>query len=390
MPGTAFRWSIMPLAIAALFSLVLASCENISEGQKEPDWPKVSLVQIADNFSRPVHITHSGDGSNTLFVAEQKGRIIAVRDGAVLAAPFLDISERVSCCGERGFLGMAFPPEYSKKNYFYVTYTDRSGDTAVARYRVNTASGTADPKSEEIVLRVKQPYSNHNGGQIAFGPDGYLYIGMGDGGSGGDPHGHGQNPASLLGKMLRIDVESGKTPYGVPIDNPFIESKEYRPEIWAVGLRNPWRFSFDRKAGDLYIADVGQDRYEEIHFQPASSGGGENYGWNIMEGKHCYGSSACDMSGLVMPVAEYKHSDGCSVTGGMVYRGKKFPKLEGIYLYGDYCSGRIWGLRKTKDGWISALLKDTGFSITTFGEDENGELYVSDYENGTIYRIEAR
>jgi glucose/arabinose dehydrogenase len=359
MSGTVLRKSSALLVIAVLLTFMPTSCKKISGEQKEPGWPEISFVPIKGRFSRPTHITHSGDGSGTLFVSEQKGRIRTIKDGAVSASPYLDISKRVSCCGERGLLGTAFPPEFSNKNYFYVNYTDRPGDTVVARYKVDTVSGTAAPESEEIILRVKQPYSNHNGGQIAFGPDGYLYIGMGDGGSGGDPQGHGQNPGSLLGKMLRIDVESGKMSYEIPVDNPFVESRDYRPEIWALGLRNPWRFSFDRETGDLYIADVGQNRYEEIHFQPASSRGGENYGWNIMEGIHCYKSNNCDTPGL-------------------------------IYFYGDYCSGRIWGLKKKHDGWTGSPLKDTGFNITTFGEDEKGELYVADYENKTIYRIEAK
>lgn len=390
MNGTVFRWSASATALAVFFYFVPASCKQTSGGQKTPGWPEISLVRIADKLSRPTHITHAGDGSGRLFVAEQQGRIRVIEEGSAVETPFLDISGRVSCCGERGLLGMAFPSGHPKKNHLYVNYTDRSGDTVVARYKADRASGTANPKSEEIILTVTQPYSNHNGGQIAFGPDGYLYIGMGDGGAGGDPQGHAQNPASLLGKILRIDVESGKAPYEIPGDNPFIGTPGYRSEIWALGLRNPWRFSFDQKPGDLYIADVGQNRYEEIHVQPASSSGGENYGWNTMEGRHCYRANKCDTAGLVMPVAEYSHSDGCSVTGGMVYRGTEHPGLEGIYFYGDYCSGNIWGLRETGDGWTDTLLLNTGFSISTFGEDELGELYVADYDRGVIYKIEAR
>jgi glucose/arabinose dehydrogenase len=271
-----------------------------------------------------------------------------------------------------------------------VNYTDRAGDTKVARYRVTKDADRADPASEEIVLAVQQPYANHNGGQLAFGPDGYLYIGMGDGGSANDPYGNGQKMSTLLGKLLRIDVESGVRPYAVPPSNPFVGKKEVRPEIWASGLRNPWRFSFDRATGDLFIADVGQNRFEEVNVQPASSKGGENYGWNVLEGSHCLRSKTCDTAGLVPPAAEYDHGRGCSVTGGMVYRGKVLPHFQGNYVYGDYCSGRIWGMREEDGRWNPAELADTRLSISTFGEDEAGEVYVADHSNGGIYRLEGR
>jgi glucose/arabinose dehydrogenase len=315
---------------------------------------------------------------------------VIVKDGVQLSVPFLDIRDRVGCCGERGLLSAAFPPGYRGKRYFYVNYTDRAGDTKVARYRVTQDADRADPASEEIVLAVQQPYANHNGGQLAFGPDGYLYIGMGDGGSANDPHGNGQKMSTLLGKLLRIDVESGVRPYAVPPSNPFVGKKEVRPEIWASGLRNPWRFSFDRATGDLFIADVGQDRFEEVNVQPPSSKGGENYGWNVLEGSHCLRSKTCDTAGLVPPVAEYDHGQGCSVTGGMVYRGKALPHFQGNYVYGDYCSGRIWGMRKEDGRWNPAELADTKLSISTFGEDEAGEVYVADHSNGGIYRMEGR
>jgi glucose/arabinose dehydrogenase len=287
------------LCVLFAAALIAGAVRNgVMEADTTSEWPAIALSRKTVGLDRPTSITHAGDGSNRLFVTEQKGRIIVIKNFVPLKTPFLDITRRVSCCGERGLLSVAFPRNYRDKGYFYINYTDRSGDTVVARYRVTTDPDIADPKSEEIILSVKQPYSNHNGGQLAFGPDGFLYIGMGDGGSGGDPHGHGQNPASLLGKMLRIDVEPGAKPYRVPPANPFINKKGYSPEIWALGMRNPWRFSFDRKTGDLYIADVGQNEYEEVDFQPAASMGGENYGWNIMEGMHCYKSSSCNRTSL--------------------------------------------------------------------------------------------
>jgi glucose/arabinose dehydrogenase len=352
-------------------------------------WPDISLSLAFSGIDQPTHITHAGDGSNRLFITEQRGRIILIKGDKIGARPFLDISKRTGCCGERGLLSVVFPPGYREKKYFYVNYTDKSGDTVVARFRTARDPDMADPNSEEIILTVKQPYANHNGGQLAFGPEGYLYIGMGDGGSAGDPHGYSQNPSSLLGKMLRIDVESGRKPYATPPDNPFADHKAYRPEIWATGLRNPWRFSFDRKTGDLYIADVGQNKYEEINAEPKGSKGGRNYGWNIMEGLHCYNAEDCKRDGLALPVAEYDHDKGCSVTGGMVYRGRRFPQMQGAYLYGDFCSGRIWGLRQSGEVWESKMLKDSGLSISTFGEDESGEIYVSDYGKGNIYKIET-
>jgi glucose/arabinose dehydrogenase len=356
----------------------------------DPQLPALSLGAKVATVRKPTHITHAGDGSGRLFITEQEGRILVGRDNAVLATPFLDIRDRVSCCGERGLLSAAFPPGYREKRYFYVNYTDQSGDTVVARYRTSKDNDRADPASEEVVLTVKQPFANHNGGQLAFGPDGFLYIGMGDGGSANDPYGNGQKMNTLLGKVLRIDVESGARPYAVPASNPFLGRKDALPEIWASGLRNPWRFSFDRATGDLYLADVGQNKYEEVNVQPASSRGGENYGWNIMEGMHCFRSRTCDASGLVKPAAEYGHGQGCSVTGGMVYRGRAFPRLVGTYLYGDYCSGRIWGLRKQGSRLISAELAETKLAISTFGEDEAGEIYVADHESGAIYRVGGR
>jgi glucose/arabinose dehydrogenase len=275
---------------------------------------------------------------------------------------------------------------------FYVDYTGLSGvvpgDTVVARYHLSANPDITDPATAEPLLTVAQPFANHNGGQLAFGPDGFLYIGKGDGGSGNDPFNNGQSPATWLGKMLRIDVESQPGSYTIPPDNPFVNTPGFLPEIWAVGLRNPWRFSFDRETGDLYIADVGQNLFEEVNFRPASSAGGENYGWNIMEGLHCFLAPDCDQTGLVFPVWEFGHVEGqCSVTGGFVYRGPKFPGLRGVYIYGDLCTGRIWGLRRAGDVWENKLLLDSDLTISTFGEDEEGNLYVADIAIGDIYEI---
>jgi glucose/arabinose dehydrogenase len=315
-------------------------------------------------------------------VVEQAGRIQILDNGVVLPVPFLDLASlnppRLIAGGERGLLSVVFPPGFDVKQHFYVYYT-RAADGAivVARYRVSAGDGNVtDPASEEEILVVPHPgFGNHNGGQLAFGPDGYLYIGTGDGGGGGDPDNNGQNPLSRLGKLLRIDVEAG----------PAL----YVPEIWALGLRNPWRFSFDRGTGDLYIGDVGQGTFEEIDFQPAGDPGGRNYGWNIMEGDSCYpiGTVGCNRTGLALPVFVYDHSLGCSVTGGHVYRGSAIPSLQGVYLFGDYCSGRIWGIRKNGAGWDNTLLATTTLPISTFGEDESGNVYVVNYANGDLLKI---
>ncbi len=355
----------------------------------------IALAPYASGFSSPVFITHASDGSQRLFVVEQIGVIRIVRNGVPNAAPFLDISDRVLFGGEQGLLSMAFPPGYAEKGYFYVNYTRRpDGATVISRFRTTADPDTADPSVEEVIITVEQPFANHNGGQIAFGPaDGFLYIGMGDGGSGGDPQNFAQNLSDLpgnkrlLGKLLRIDVESGLQPYAIPQTNPVLEGR--RTEVWALGLRNPWRFSFDRGTGDLYIGDVGQGLREEIDFRPASSAGGENYGWNILEGSLCFfpASGCSPPSNYTPPVTEYDHGLGCSVTGGSVYRGVEFPPLNGLYFFGDFCSGRLWSLRRVANTWQQVLLLDTGMNISTFGEDEGGGLYVADYATGGISRI---
>jgi uncharacterized protein (TIGR03437 family) len=346
----------------------------------------LQLVSIAAGVTNPTDIQNAGDGAGRLFLVEQGGRIRIFAAGQLSATPFLDIRSKVLAGGERGLLGLAFPPGYSAKRYFYVNYTDLSGNTVVARYRVTTAANVADANSESVILRVAQPFANHKGGGLRFGPDGYLYIGMGDGGSAGDPQGNGQNKRARLGKMLRIDVESTSSGFAIPPDNPFVNDSSALPEIWAYGLRNPWRFSFDRETNDLWIADVGQNTYEEVNFQPAASGGGENYGWNSMEGRHCF-TAACSTAGLTLPVWEYTHADGCSITGGFVYRGSASSTARGTYVYADYCNGKIWGLRREAGGWTNKLLLDSRLTITTFGEDEAGELYLANAGRGEILRV---
>lgn len=369
-------------------ALVLAALAAVgSAAPSAAEWPQISLVKRFSGLTQPVHITHAGDGSGRLFFVEQPGRIRVSRGGTLLPVPFLDIVSRVSCCGERGLLSVAFPPGYGSKRYFYVDYTDTAGNTVISRFRLGADADVADPGSEQIVLTIAQPYSNHNGGQLAFGPDGYLYVGMGDGGSGGDPQNNAQSPTSLLGKILRIDVESGAAPYAVPVSNPFAGRAGYRGEIWALGLRNPWRFSFDRRTGDLFIGDVGQNRYEEVDFQPAGDPGGENYGWRIMEAGHCYDPNPCDQTGLAQPVFEYDHSQGCSVTGGFVYRGSLYPRMQGVYFFADYCSGRLWGLRRDGSSWQSTQLLDSPYTVSTFGEDEAGNVYLADYGRGDVYQV---
>ncbi len=373
---------------ARIVSLGVALVSSRAAAQGSLPWPRIALERVASGFSNPLHITHANDGTSRLFVVEQRGVVRILKDGAILPAPFLDISPRVSCCGERGLLSIVFPPGRGPKSEFYADYTDVGGDTAISRFTVSGDSNVADPTSEQILLRIAQPFANHNGGQLAFGPDGFLYIGMGDGGSAGDPNNNAQNLSSLLGKILRIDV-AGRAAYAVPPSNPFAGVAEARGEIWATGLRNPWRFSFDRKTGGLFIADVGQGAWEEVDFQPADSTGGENYGWRLTEGSHCYApSTGCPTAGITFPVAEFSHAGGnCSITGGFVYRGRDFEGLSGVYFYGDYCSGRIWGLRRTDTGWDDIELAKPGFAISTFGEDEAGEIYVADYGGGVVYRL---
>lgn len=342
---------------------------------------EIRLAPIATGVDAPTDIQHAGDGSGRLFLVQQNGLIRIFQNGVIDPTPFLDIRTKTRANGERGLLGLAFPPSFPQSGRFYVNYTNLAGTTIIAMY-------TTGSSSETILLEIPQPFSNHNGGQLRFGPDGYLYIGMGDGGSAGDPQNNGQNRNALLGKMLRVDVETEPGRIRIPPDNPFVNSSGTRPEVWALGLRNPWRFSFDRATGDMWIADVGQNQYEEINFQPASSRGGENYGWNQMEGAHCFRPN-CSTQGMTLPVAEYGRNDGCSVTGGFVYRGNAAPGLRGSYLYADYCTGRMWALERAGAQWVNRLLLTAESGITTFGEDQSGEVYVGNAGTDTIYRIEG-
>jgi glucose/arabinose dehydrogenase len=365
--------------------------------------PRIMLEPIVSGLRNPVDINHAGDGSGRIFVVEQAGQIQIIKNGILENTPFLDIRDRVltgSRNSERGLLGVAFHPEYISNGYFYVNYTSKSragvagaGDTIIARYEVSAANpDLADPNSEAIVLHIEQPYSNHNAGKLLFSPiDGYLYIPLGDGGSGGDPENRSQDTSTLLGKVLRIDVDSD-APYAIPPDNPFIDDPDTRDEIWALGMRNPWRFSFDRLNGDMYLGDVGQGKWEEIDYQAAGSSGGINYGWRCREGAHNYNFSAeCAELTLTDPIAEYGRDDGRSVTGGFVYRGAKYLALYGQYFYGDFITGRVWTIMKLgPNSWSEPnLARDTDHRISSFGEDESGELYLADREenNGTLYRI---
>lgn len=361
-------------------------------------WPSIRLAQFATGLLQPVTITNAGDSSRRLFVVEQGGTIRVIKNGAVLGTPFLTVSDRIATNGgERGLLGLAFPPGYGvSKNHFYIYYTNTNGDLVTARYSVSANPDVANHDPEQVILTVPHPVNpNHNGGQLAFGPDGYLYLGPGDGGSGGDPPNNAQNTNLLLGKILRIDVETGSPlTYTIPTTNPFYNQPGKRGEIWADGLRNPWRFSFDRGNGDLYIGDVGQNCFEEIDVQPGNSLGGQNYGWRQMEGFHNYDTanpSNCNQPtptppGLTLPKTEIAHSPACAVIGGYVYRGARFFRLKGIYLYSDECSQQVWGL-KNEGGWQTQLLAAAPFTVATFGEDEAGEVYLSDYFGGRILQV---
>lgn len=352
--------------------------------------PRIELRQVVGGLNRPVALTHAGD--SRLFIVEQEGQIFIYNGTSVIGPAFLDIRPLVSCCGEQGLLGLAFHPRYRENGFFYVNYTDGRGDTVIARYSVSANNpDRADPNSRVVLLEVDQPFANHNGGDLSFGPDGYLYIPLGDGGAGGDPDERAQDLRELLGKILRIDVDTRTPPreYGIPPSNPFVSNPNARPEIWAYGLRNPWRAKFDRVTGDLWIGDVGQNILEEINFQPASSRGGENYGWDRMEGTRCFEpSSGCNDGSLVLPVLEYPHGAGdCSVTGGYRYRGGQYPAMQGIYFYGDFCTGNLWGATQRADGrFVAQLIADTPINISSFGEDMNGELYVVGL-GGTIHQI---
>ena len=359
------------------------------------DPSRLTVQQVVGGLNSPLGVTNAGDGSGRLFVVQRGGQIRVIdAAGHLLAAPFVDLANRIKAGGEQGLLGLAFHPSFAANGRLFVDYT-RAGDGATVISELTAAPNraSANPATERILLTIPQPYANHNGGQVAFGRDGFLYIGMGDGGSGGDPQGNGQNRQTLLGKILRISVDGASAPgkaYGIPNNNPYapggVAPGAGLPEIWAYGLRNPWRFSFDRANGDLYIGDVGQSAWEEIDRQGAGSRGGENYGWNAFEGKHCF-TSACSAPNAVAPVAEYSHDVGCSVSGGYVYRGTRQPGLQGIYVFGDYCSGTIFTIPAGVASATPKPVSDTGLSISSFGEGQDGEIYLVDIGSGGIYRV---
>ncbi|MFQ6023568.1 MAG: PQQ-dependent sugar dehydrogenase [Acidiferrobacterales bacterium] len=375
--------------LIVLLPQVVSAAACVAPSDNQPI-PRIALDRVVVGLRNPVHVTHAGDGSGRLFVVEQRGVIRIVEDGTLRSHPFLDIRDRVSSGGEKGLLSVAFHPRYKQNGLFYVDYTTREHGlhTIVAEFR-RAAYQQASPLSERIILKIRQPFANHNGGQLAFGPDGYLYIGMGDGGAANDPRENGQRTETLLGALLRIDVDqhtAGRS-YGIPSDNPFIGRANYREEIWAYGLRNPWRFSFDAGSGRLYVADVGQNRYEEIDV--IEKGG--NYGWNIMEGNICTPgvSRRCNKSDLTLPIFTYPQPQGFSITGGFVYRGSTNPGLCGVYIYGDYVAQRIWGLRY--DGHKVTRQREllrTRHDISSFGQGEDLELYVVDH-SGELLKIVA-
>ena len=379
---------------------------------------KLSSVLIADGYKKPVFITSYPNNAKLLYIVEQAGLIKLINDGKKLSRPFFDINKRVVNPNrpgdERGLLGFAFHPNHTNNGKFYINYMDNDGNTIVSEFSTNSEL-RANHKSERIILKLKQPYGNHNGGDIQFGPDGYLYISIGDGGKAGDPLNAGQDLSSLFGKIIRIDIE--QKPYGIPKSNPFFGQKDKREEIWAWGLRNVWRFSFDKQTGDKYLADVGQNKWEEVNFEPASSEGGLNYGWRIMEANHCYDPKEnCPTEGLIKPIIEYPNDanhpafafriieelsfsetdvEGCSVTGGYVYRGQKIKSMQGQYIFGDYCSGNIWTLKVVNGKAINFKNRTEEINIgggefttyiSSFGQDSDGEIYIIDY-NGGIYKL---
>ncbi len=379
-----------PMASAMAFLGLFLTCAGDPTGSTLPPGSvDVHLEPVVTGLDFPLLVTASPGETGRLFIVEKGGVVKVLKHGVLLPTPYIDLSSRVTKGSEQGLLGMAFHPTDGRVVLsFTVAGSTGGGRSRVATFTAGPDPDVLDPASEQVVIEVDQPYSNHNGGHVAFGPDGYLYFGLGDGGSGGDPQGYGQRRDDLLGSLLRLDLDHG-LPYTVPASNPFSGQAGMRGELWNWGLRNPWRFSFDRANGNLYMADVGQGAWEEVDVQPASSAGGENYGWNIMEGDHCYGGGTCSRDGLVLPVTEYGHGDGCSITGGYVYRGQAIPELAGTYFYSDYCDGWIrsfryeGGVATEAQSWPSL---DPHGQVSSFGEDALGELYVV-LAGGTVYRI---
>ena len=374
------------LAIAAAVAMSACSSGESTDPTPLPTDFTLRLQEIASGLSSPVYLT-SPAADSRLFVVEQSGRIRIIENGQLLATPFLDIVSRVGSGGERGMLSVAFHPAYKTNGFFYVYFTGTSGEIRVERFTVSTNANQANAASSKLILSVPHPRSNHNGGLAMFGPDGMLYLGLGDGGGGGDPDLAGQNVNTLLGKLLRIDVDTGD-PYAIPSGNPFANRNDARREIWAYGLRNPWRFAFDRSAGNLYVADVGQGAFEEVNVV-ASTRAGVNYGWSVLEGSSCFGASSCNKSGLELPVLEYGHGNNqCSVTGGFVYRGSAMPELAGVYFYSDYCAGWVKSFKLS--GGAATDERDWNLgsigNVTSYGEDASGELYLTS-SNGRVYKF---
>ena len=400
-------WIFLLVALVVAIGLVLVLDKNdppvtepttsTSTNNQRSSLETIGLRYVATGFSEPADIVSTGrSGDKRLFIVEKVGKVRLLDQSAetIAAKPLLNISDRVINQSEMGLLGLVFDPDLNQNPYIYVNYvhpTSAGRETVIARYKLNADQTQADPASEKIILRVSQPYSNHKAGDLAFGPDGYLYVPLGDGGSGGDPANRAQNPQSLLGKILRLDVHTDKA-YIVPRDNPFIDNKDYYPEIWSLGWRNPWRISFDGQTGDLWVGDVGQNKAEEIDHEPKATGG-RNYGWRCYEGTAQFKADGCkDKSSYTFPVAQYEHTNpNCdSITGGFVYRGQDFPDLSGYYFYADYCRGDIYVLNSAEATFTARMIKDTGLSISTFGEDNRGEVFLADMITGTIYQLTSR
>lgn len=378
-----------PVVLAVGIAGIAACASPSGPGRRDdltaPGLDAVGLELVTGGLTAPVYAT-SPVADPRLFIVEQNGIIRVMRNGGILPAPFLDLRDRVLYRGEQGLLGLAFDPDFRASNRFFVSYTTGDGALRIERYQAIERTDRADPNTAELVLQIPQPFDNHNGGQISFGPDGMLYVGVGDGGGGGDPEGNGQDPGTLLGAILRLDVTVA-LPYAVPKDNPFAASPGGRPEVWAYGLRNPWRFSFDPETETLFIGDVGQNRWEEIDAVPAEEGG-LNFGWNVMEGAECFAAAGCRRDGLVLPVLTYDHDHGCSVTGGYVYRGSRVPALRGRYVYSDFCEGDIRTFALT-DGIAADTLTlaiPRAGRVTSFGVDAEGELYFMT-TGGGLYRL---
>jgi glucose/arabinose dehydrogenase len=387
------RFVLVPVvAVLLAISVVAQDSGPVTRRDAGPDPAGVTLTLVANGFFRPVQVTHAGDESGRVFIVEQNGRVWILQEGQILPDPFIDITDRVSQAvtrgySEQGLIGLAFPPDFAASGLVFAHYNDRSGNTVLSQFSQSEDANRIDPGSEATLLTLSQPYPNHNGGTIAFGPDGYLYMALGDGGSAGDPLATGQDPSDWYGSILRI-APDGEGGYSTPVDNPSASSSSFAPEVWNYGLRNAYRFSFDRATGDMYIADVGQNAWEEVNFQPAESAGGENYGWSDFEASAPYHANTAPAD-MTYPFFEYRHEvNRCSVTGGFVYRGAAIPDLDSVYLFGDFCSGETWvSWRDTEGNWQTDLFVDVGESISGFGDDEAGEIYVVTY-GGDIYRID--